>query len=94
MPGFFYLLATLLKKFNLDKNQKFIDFLDEQLIISTQNYVDKTPEFMGALGLTYASDIYYPYGGIHTVNEAIEKNTFQVEKFNLNQKLLILKPLR
>ncbi|NQY79757.1 MAG: FAD-dependent oxidoreductase [Candidatus Caenarcaniphilales bacterium] len=73
VPSLFLSIRTLLKKFKLDKNEKFIDFLDEQLIISTQNDVDKTPEFMGALGLTYASDIYYPYGGIHTVSEAIEK---------------------
>lgn len=73
VPSLLLSIRTLLKKFKLDQNQKFINFLNEQLIISTQNDIDKTPVFMGALGLTYASDIYYPYGGMNTISDAVEK---------------------
>lgn len=72
IPSLFRSLKKLLVEYKLEQNSKFIEFLDEQLIISTQSYVDKSPELMSALGLTYASELYYPYGGIHKLSLALE----------------------
>lgn len=49
-------------------------FIDEQLLISTQTTSEDVPILMGALGLTYPSDMYYPVGGISTL--AISLNDY------------------
>jgi len=46
--------------------------IDEQLLISTQSYADKVPALMGALGLTYPDDMYYPFGGITSLASKLE----------------------
>ncbi|PIP91417.1 MAG: hypothetical protein COW01_03430 [Bdellovibrionales bacterium CG12_big_fil_rev_8_21_14_0_65_38_15] len=42
-------------------------FIDEQLMISTQTTSEDVPILMGALGLTYPNDMYYPNGGISSL---------------------------
>lgn len=46
--------------------------IDEQLLISTQSYAKDVPLLMAALGLTYPSDMYYPYGGITSLAKKLE----------------------
>lgn len=71
LPELFLPLDYLLKKYFLQDEMKFIEFLDEQLIISTQNNTKKTPIFTAALGLTYASSINYVYGGVNQLAVAL-----------------------
>lgn len=73
LPGLFLSLMDLLKKHNLEKNEKFIRFLEEQILITTQNSLEKSPALTSALGLAYPSETYYPYGGIHCLAQEILK---------------------
>lgn len=65
LPGLFKPLLSRLNHYRLDSNQRFCDFIDEQLLISTQNTASKAPYITGAMGLTYPSETYYPIGGIY-----------------------------
>ncbi|MFV1885135.1 MAG: phytoene desaturase family protein [Balneola sp.] len=65
------------KKFGVDSD-KFLRFLDEQLMITAQAKSDETPFLFGAPGLTYTNySNYYVPGGliqmIHTIKEFIEE---------------------
>jgi len=62
--GVFSSLYQLLRRYNLHNDKYFKRFVDEQLIISTQNYSEQAPYLTSAMGLTYPSQTYYPYGGI------------------------------
>lgn len=73
LPQLYLPLKYLLKKYFLSDETAFIKFLDEQLIISTQNNTEKTPIFTAALGLTYGSSIYYVYGGVNQLAVALQK---------------------
>lgn len=73
LPQLYLPLKYLLKKYFLSNETAFIKFLDEQLIISTQNNTEKTPIFTAALGLTYSSSIYYAYGGVNQLAVALQK---------------------
>ena len=73
LPQLYLPLKYLLKKYFLSDETAFIKFLDEQLIISTQNNTEKTPIFTAALGLTYSSSIYYVYGGVNQLAIALQK---------------------
>jgi phytoene dehydrogenase-like protein len=73
LPQLYLPLKYLLKKYFLSDETAFIKFLDEQLIISTQNNTEKTPIFTAALGLTYSSSIYYVYGGVNQLAVALQK---------------------
>ena len=73
LPQLYLPLKYLLKKYFLSDETAFIKFLDEQLIISTQNNAEKTPIFTAALGLTYGSSIYYVYGGVNQLAVALQK---------------------
>ena len=64
IPGLIQPVSKLLKKYGLDRNKEFIQFIDEQLLISTQNISNQSPYLTSAIGLAYPSETYYPYGGI------------------------------
>lgn len=46
--------------------------IDQQLMISTQTTANDVPILMGALGLTYPSDMYYPFGGMKALSDLLE----------------------
>lgn len=71
LPGLIKPLKHLLKKYKLDKNIDFKNFIDEQLLISTQNKSDLAPYLTSAIGLAYPSETYYPYGGIYKPLELV-----------------------
>jgi phytoene dehydrogenase-like protein len=73
LPQLYLPLKYLLKKYFLSDETAFIKFLNEQLIISTQNNTEKTPIFTAALGLTYSSSTYYVYGGVNQLAVALQK---------------------
>ena len=64
LPGLLRPLTALLKKYELADDAKFRRFLDEQLLISTQNTAENAPYLTAAMGLAYPSETYYPMGGM------------------------------
>jgi C-3',4' desaturase CrtD len=65
LPGLVKPILSRLQYHGLDSNKRFCEFIDEQLLISTQNPASKAPYLTGAMGLTYPSETYYPFGGIY-----------------------------
>jgi len=58
-------MQNLLKKFELDKNQKFVQFVDEQLLITAQNTSSEVNILFGATALCYTNyGNYYLNGGL------------------------------
>jgi phytoene dehydrogenase-like protein len=63
LPGLLRPVSTRLRRWGVD-DPRFRAFLDEQLLISTQNTAERAPYLPGAMGLTYPSETYYPMGGM------------------------------
>jgi C-3',4' desaturase CrtD len=58
-------IQDLLKKYALDKDQKFVDFVNEQLLITAQNFAPEVNVLFGATALCYTNfGNYYVYGGM------------------------------
>lgn len=79
----FFSMRWLLKKFDLLYNQDFVKFVDEQLLITAQNYHSEVNVLFGATALCYTNyqNFYMPGGLINLVNplvEYLEKNGSQV----------------
>ena len=79
----FFSMRWLLKKFDLLDNQIFVDFVDEQLLITAQNYHPEVNVLFGATALCYTNyqNFYMPGGLINLVNplvEYLEQNGSQV----------------
>lgn len=55
---------VLMERYGVHRNAAFLRFIDEQLLISTQNTSHKAPYLTAAMGLTYPSETYYPVGGM------------------------------
>lgn len=70
----FYSTEWLLKKFDLLDNQLFVDFVNEQLIITAQNYLKEVNVLFGATALCYTNfPNYYVDGGlINVINPLID----------------------
>jgi C-3',4' desaturase CrtD len=64
-------LLSLLRKYHLHDNKKFISFLDEQLLISLQCKATEAPLLLSALALDYPSETYYVKGGMYTIAESV-----------------------
>ena len=64
LPGLLRPVSTLMNKHRVADDANFRAFVNEQLMISTQNTLDKAPYLIGALGLAYPSETYYPIGGM------------------------------
>lgn len=77
VPGLFLSSEQFLKRFNLHSNQKFKRFLEEQLLITTQNTLSDTPYLMAALGLAYPSEVFYPRGSIAKLGKILEQKITQ-----------------
>lgn len=78
LSGLFLPIKNLLDKYNI-KNKDFISFVDNQLIISTQNDHLNSPYLTACMGLSYPSETYYPYGGIYSTLKLL------LEKFKDNK---------
>lgn len=70
----FFSMEWLLKKFDLLDNQSFVNFVDEQLLITAQNYHTGVNVLFGATALCYTNykNYYVPGGLINLVNPLIE----------------------
>lgn len=64
VQGLFLPMEFLLEKFGLEKDFLFRKFIDEQLLITTQNTSKDAPFVPSAMGLAYPSETYYPFGGM------------------------------
>lgn len=96
LPFAFLSTQDLLKRFGLDKNEEFCEFIDEQLIITAQNNRFEVNALFGGASLCYTNyGNYYIEGGlINLVNPFIEyiknrggalklrENVIQVEEKN------------
>lgn len=74
LPNAFLSVETVLKKYSLDSNQKFVDFVNEQLLITAQNHMSEVNFLFGAAALCYTNyPNYYIDGGLlNLVNPLIE----------------------
>lgn len=72
-PYAFYSTDWLLRKFKLHHNQDFVDFVNEQLMITAQNHASEVNVLFGATALCYTNyGNYYMTGGlINLVNPLI-----------------------
>ncbi|WP_162426489.1 phytoene desaturase family protein [Pontibacter pudoricolor] len=65
IPGAFRTMENVLKRFNLLDNKLFVDFVNEQLLITAQNYLGEVNELFGATALCYTLfGNYYVDGGL------------------------------
>lgn len=64
------------------KDRDYLTLLDQQLLISTQSTTKEVNGLIGALGLMYPSDTYYPVGGMSAIAKelvaSIRKNGGEV----------------
>lgn len=58
-------------------DRKYQDFLNEQLIISTQSKIKEVPGLIGAMGLIYPDDMHYCFGGISTLAYKLKDSIIQ-----------------
>lgn len=65
VPGLIRPVEHLLRRFGLHTDPQFRRFINEQLLISTQQQATHAPYLPGALGLTYPSSTWYPVGGMY-----------------------------
>lgn len=63
-PGLVRSVRSMLRRYGLHNGERFGRFLDEQLLISTQNTTYRTPWLTGVMGLAYPADTWYPRGGM------------------------------
>lgn len=74
LPYLFEPVSDVVKKYGLDRIKNFESFLDEQLLITTQQNIKKAPFLTAALGLAYPAETYYPYGGIYFPAKEIQRS--------------------
>lgn len=68
----FQSMAGLLKKYELIDNQRFVDFVNEQLLITAQNYLEEVNVLFGATALCYTNyKNYYVEGGLIKVADLL-----------------------
>ncbi|MCX2739310.1 phytoene desaturase family protein [Pontibacter anaerobius] len=69
LPGAFLTMEDVLRKYDLLQNQLFVDFVNEQLLITAQSYLPEVNELFGATALCYTlySNYYVPGGLINLV---------------------------
>ncbi|WP_299821765.1 NAD(P)/FAD-dependent oxidoreductase [uncultured Pontibacter sp.] len=73
LPAAFRTMQDVLQKYDLLQNQHFVDFVNEQLLITAQNHAHEVNELFGATALCYTLyGNYYVDGGlINLVNPVV-----------------------
>ncbi len=65
IPGAFRTMEDVLSKYDLLQNKPFVDFVNEQLLITAQNYLHEVNELFGATALCYTLySNFYVDGGL------------------------------
>ncbi len=84
LTGLFSSVQKILNKYELS-DPLFNLFIDEQLLITTQNTKLDAPFLTAAMGLAYPSETYYPYGGMYKpaleIMRVLKSNSGEI-KFN------------
>ena len=62
-----------MRRCGVDHDPRFREFIGEQLMITAQNIPSDTPFLVGAMGLAYPADTWYPEGGMYGVIEWMEE---------------------
>jgi C-3',4' desaturase CrtD len=75
----FYLLESVQSRLNQLglNNREFTEFINEQLLITTQTDSKEAPLLSASMGLAYPSETYYPVGGMFKLAEEIQKKLIQ-----------------
>jgi C-3',4' desaturase CrtD len=92
LPAAFRTMEDILKKFDLLGNQVFVDFINEQLLITAQNYITEVNELFGAAALCYTLyGNYYVDGGlinlVTPLIEYIEQHSGEIKYKHLVQSI-------
>ncbi|WP_161887601.1 phytoene desaturase family protein [Pontibacter russatus] len=74
LPGAFRTMEDVLKQYDLLQNRQFVDFVNEQLLITAQNHLHEVNELFGATALCYTlySNYYVPGGLINLVKPVVD----------------------
>jgi C-3',4' desaturase CrtD len=74
LPGAFRTMEDTLRRYSLLDNKVFVDFVNEQLLITAQNHLHEVNELFGATALCYTLfGNYYLEGGMITLARALEQ---------------------
>ncbi len=92
LPELFRSVLRELKSLGLESFE-FKNFLDEQLLITTQSRADEAPMLTSALGLAYPAETYYPIGGMYKPAELMLAK-FKEEKGDLFLKDRVISIIR
>jgi len=65
-------VGQTMRAFDLDRNDRFRRFIDEQLMITAQNTSSGVPSLVGAMGLHYPASTWYVEGGMGGVVQHLE----------------------
>jgi len=67
-------MRKLLSQYGLLQNQRFVDFVNEQLLITAQNHIEEVNVLFGATALCYTNygNYYMPGGLINLVNPIVD----------------------
>lgn len=73
LPAAFRTMEDMLRHYGLLQNRLFVDFVNEQLLITAQNQLDEVNELFGATALCYTlySNYYVPGGFINLVKPVV-----------------------
>ncbi|MHA6249201.1 phytoene desaturase family protein [Pontibacter sp. CAU 1760] len=74
LPKAFRTMETVLRRYGLLENRLFVDFVNEQLLITAQNRLEEVNELFGATALCYtlSGNYYVPGGLINLVQPVVE----------------------
>ncbi|WP_299699692.1 NAD(P)/FAD-dependent oxidoreductase [uncultured Pontibacter sp.] len=73
LPGAFRTMEDLMRRYDLLDNKPFVDFVNEQLLITAQNHLGEVNELFGATALCYTLfGNYYVPGGMIQMARALE----------------------
>lgn len=74
LPGAFRTMKDMLHKYDLLGNSLFVDFVNEQLLITAQNHLEEVNELFGSTALCYTLyGNYYVDGGLIQLARAVEE---------------------
>ncbi len=94
IPGAFRTMEEVLGKYGLLQNKLFVDFVNEQLLITAQNSMEEVSELFGATALCYTlySNYYVPGGLINLVKPVVTYITNAGSTIQYGQEVQYVKP--
>lgn len=70
-------VLEIMRRHGLDQNRRFVEFIDEQLMITAQSTSVEAPFLVGAMGLAYPSETWYADGGAYALARFLEEKIEQ-----------------